>query len=52
MLLNKTYIILRSKILKIINLATNDSLNVKINEVKKEIPSTTNLATITAVANV
>ena len=39
---------LRSKILKIINLATNTTLNVKINEVKKEKPSITNLATTTA----
>ena len=39
---------LRSKILKITNLATNTTLNAKINEVKKEIPSITNLATATA----
>ena len=30
------------------NLATNTALNAKINEVKKEIPSITNLATIAA----
>ena len=34
-----------AKISDITNLATNTFLNAKINEVKKEIPSTTNLAT-------
>ena len=38
---------LRSKTLKITNLAINTTLNAKINEVKKEIPSITNLATTT-----
>ena len=44
------YIILRSKNIEekipdITNLATNASLNAKINEVKGEIPNITNLAT-------
>ena len=48
MLLKTMYIMLRSKILKIkipdiSNLATNASLNTKMNEVKGEIPSITNL---------
>ena len=55
-LLNKIYIMLRSKILQIKycdipNLATNTTLNAKINEVENKIPSITNLAT-TAALNV
>ena len=47
MSLKKMYIVLRSKILKIkylifTNLATNASLNAKINEVKDETPNITN----------
>ena len=42
MLLKKMYIMLRSKIFK--NLATNASLNTKINEIKGEIPNVINLA--------
>ena len=41
-------VMLKLKILKITNLATNTTLNAKINEVKNEIPSITNLATTTA----
>ena len=47
MLLKKLYIILRWKILKI-NLATNTTLDAKINEVKGEIPGITNLAAASA----
>ena len=47
MLLTKMYIMLKSKIPSITNLATNASLNAKINEVKGEIPNITNLATTT-----
>ena len=55
MLLEKMYI---SKILKIkylillnqLHLATNTTLNVKINGVKNEIPSITNLATTAALS--
>ena len=36
----------------ITNLATNTTLNAKINEVKKEIPSIANLATTTALTSV
>ena len=43
MVFKKMYII-ENKILDITNLATNTSLNAKINEVKNEIPSITNLA--------
>ena len=39
-------VIKKDKLLDITNLATNASLNAKINEVKGEIPSITNLATI------
>ena len=45
------YIMLRSNVLKIkylTYLATKSTLNAKINEVKREIPSITNLATTTA----
>ena len=50
MLLTKMYIMLKSKIPSITNLATNASLNAKINEVKGEIPNITNLATTTTTA--
>ena len=44
------YIMLKSKTLKIrcqilLNLASNTTLNAKVNEVKNEVPSITNLAT-------
>ena len=39
---------IEEKMRDITNLATNTTLNAKINEVKKEIPSITNLATTTA----
>ena len=42
----KNDVIKKDKLLDITNLATNASLNAKINEVKGEIPSITNLATI------
>ena len=52
MLLKKMYIMLRLKILNnipdITDLATNASLNAKINEVNGEIPIITNLATTAA----
>ena len=49
-LLKKMYIMLRSKILKIkrLILATNTTLNTKINEVKNKAPSITNLVATTA----
>ena len=49
------YIMLRSNVLKIkylTYLATKSTLNAKINEVKREIPSITNLATTTALTAV
>ena len=57
MLLKKTYIILRSKILKIkkpdiTNLGTNTTLNAKITEFKNEMPSITIFATTTALTAV
>ena len=59
MLLKKMYIMLRQKNIEdkipdITNLATNTTLNTKINEVKVKIPNITNLATtiaLTAVEN-
>ena len=47
------YIMLRSEILKtkyliFFNIATNASLNAKINEIKGKLPITTNLATTSA----
>ena len=53
MLLKKMYIMLRSEILKIkylifFNIATNASLNAKINEIKGKLPIITNLATTSA----
>ena len=50
MLLKKMYIMLRfdDKTFDVTNLATNTILNVKINEVKKEIRSISILATATA----
>ena len=51
-LLKKMYIMLRSKIPDITNLATKASLNAKINEVKGEIPSITTLTTTTALTAV
>ena len=49
----KMYILLRSKVLKIKYLiATNSSHNAKLNEVKGEIPSITNLATTAALTTV
>ena len=39
---------IEDKILDITNLATNTTLNAKLNEVKREIPNITNLATTTA----
>ena len=49
MFFKKVYIMLSSKIL---NLATKTLLNAKINEIKGEIPSITNLATTTALTAV
>ena len=49
MFFKKVYIMLSSKIL---NLATKTILNAKINEIKGEIPSITNLATTTALTAV
>ena len=50
---NATIKNIEDKILDITNLATNASLNLKINEIKNEIPGTTNLATtcLTTVEN-
>ena len=53
MLLKKMYIMLRQKNIEdkipdITNLATNTTLNTKINEVKVKIPNITNLATTIA----
>ena len=42
------YKMLRSRVLKITNLASNTALNAKINEVKNEIPSITNLVNNTS----
>ena len=53
MFLRRMCLILRSKILKIItSLATDTTLDAKINEVKRKIPSTVNLATTTALTTV
>ena len=53
MFLRRMCLILRSKILKIItSLATDTNLDAKINEVKRKIPSTVNLATTTALTTV
>ena len=41
------HLMLRSNILKIKYLATNATLTAKINQVRKEIPRTTNLAIAT-----
>ena len=48
--IKKMYIMLKSKIKmpEITNLATNTTLNAKVNEVKNKIPNITNLATTTA----
>ena len=46
------YMMLRSKILKITNLATNAALNAKINEIKNQVLSITNVATTTALTSV
>ena len=53
MLLKKMYIMSRLKILKIIitNLATNTTLNAKINKVKNKKPSITNLVTNASLKN-
>ena len=53
MLLKKMYIMVRSKIIEgkisdITNIATDTTLNAKINKVKIKVPSITNLATNTA----
>ena len=48
----KIYVMLRSKILHIRNLATNTTLNAKINEIKNKIPSITNLAATAALTTV
>ena len=53
MLLKKMYIMVRSKniegkISDITNIATDTTLNAKINKVKIKVPSITNLATVTA----
>ena len=53
MFLRRMCLILRSKILKIItSLATDTTLDAKINEVKRKIPSTVNLATTTTLTTV
>ena len=57
MLLKKMYIMLRQKNIEdkipdITNLATNTTLNTKINEVKVKIPNITNLATTIALTAV
>ena len=46
------YMMLRSKILKITNLATNAAFNAKINEIKNQVLSITNVATTTALTSV
>ena len=43
---------IEDKMLHITKLSANTTLNAKINEVKKEIPSITNLATTTALTAV
>ena len=56
MFFKKMYIMLKSeiedKIPDITNMATNTTLNAKINQVKNEISSITNLATTTALTAV